>query len=111
LKKLMLLAAVVAMLAVAAIPAIGQVSNEVGQETESGDIEVAFEVSSEGNYAQQCAAPLQFGNTGNVQNAQGFLQYGSTSDDIEAEGSVFAFEPEIETVCDQAVQQSSAASS
>ena len=87
------------------------VSQSIGQESESGDVAIEGSVSSEGDFAQQCVAPLQFGNTGNLQNAQGFLQYGSESDDVEFEGSEFVFEPAIETTCDQAVQQSSAASS
>jgi len=111
LKKLMMLVAMLALVLAAAIPAVAQVANELGQETESGEVEMAFEVASEGDYASQCAAPLQFGNTANLQNGQAFLQYSSTADDIGAGGSEFIFEPEIATACDQAVQQSAAASS
>ena len=110
-KKLVMLAAMLALVLAAAVPAIAQVTNELGQETESGDVAVDFSVSSEGDYAQQCVAPLQFGQTGNMQNGQSFLQYDSTSDDIEFEGSSFSFAPEVATSCEQAVQQSSAASS
>ena len=81
-KKLMMLVAMLALLLVAAIPAIAQVSEEFGQEIE---------------------------NTGNVQNAQGFLQYASTSDDIEFEGSSMTFAPTLTNTCNQAVQQSAAA--
>ena len=109
-KKLMMLAAVLALVLAAAVPAMAQVAQELGNESESGDVNVAFEVASEGDYAQQCVAPLQFGNTGNLQNAQGALQYASTADDIEFEGSTFAFGPSVSTECDQAVQQSAAAS-
>ncbi len=112
LRKLMMLAAVLALVLAAAVPAVAQVvTNELGQETESGDVNVTFEVSSEGDYASQCVAPLQFGNTGNVQNAQGFAQYASDVDDVEFSGNEFAFGPSVSTECNQAVQQSAAASS
>jgi hypothetical protein len=89
----------------------GDVSQEIGQESESGDVNITSDVSSSGDYAIQCVAPLQFGNTGNLQNGQGVLQYFSDADDIEFEGSSFEFSPSVETTCDQAVQQSAAASS
>jgi len=54
---------------------------------------------------------LQFGNTGNFSNQQGALQYASDADDLEFEGGEISFAPENETACDQAVQQSAAASS
>lgn len=110
-KKLMILAVALAMLAVVAVPAMAEIDQEIGQESESGDVEIAFEVSSTGDYSSQCVAPLQFGNSGNLQNGQAALQYFSISDDIEFEGSSFSFEPAVETSCDQAVQQSAAASS
>ncbi len=109
-KKLMMLAAILALVLAAAVPAIAQIGNGVGQESESGEVAIEGSVTSEGNYAQQCVAPLQFGQTGNLQNGQAFLQYSSTADDIGAGGSEFIFEPEIATACDQAVQQSAAAS-
>jgi hypothetical protein len=54
---------------------------------------------------------LQFGNSGNFNNAPTFLQYASESDDFEPGGLEFAIEPEMEIGCESAVQQSSAASS
>jgi hypothetical protein len=111
LKKFMLIAAMLALVVALAVPAMAQVGQEIGQETESGEVAIGFDVSSSGDYAQQCVAPLQFGNTGNLQNAQGFLQYDSEADDLEGNGSVFEFAPAIETSCEQAVQQSAAASS
>ena len=113
-KKLMLVAAMLALVVALAVPAVAQVSNEIGQESESGDLNVAFEASSSGDYAMQCVAPLQFGNTGNTQNAQGFAQYASTADDIEFGGTESEFftgpGAELSFACDQAVQQSAAAS-
>src|SRR3982750_3046306 len=107
----MMLAAMLAVLAVVAVPAIAQVSQELGNENESGDVELSFSAQSTGNNSNQCVTPLQFGNTGSNQNAQGFLQYNSTADDLEGTGSEFSFAPELTAPCTQQVQQSSAASS
>jgi hypothetical protein len=110
-KKLMILAAMLALLALVAVPAIAQVSQGLGNEGESGDVSPSFSVQSSGNSSNQCVTPLQFGNTGNLNNAQGFLQYASGAGDLEAEGPEFSFAPELTAPCTQAVQQSSAASS
>ena len=110
-KKLMMLAAMLALVLAVAAPAIAQVSQELGNEDETGNVELSFSVLSKGNNSNQCVTPLQFGNTGSNQNAQGFLQYASTADDLEGEGATFTFAPELTAPCTQAVQQSSAASS
>ena len=109
-KKLMLLVAMLAMVAVAALPAMAQVRLETENESESEGIEMEFSVSNEGDYASQCVPALQFGNTGNFNNAPSFLQYASTSDDFEPGGIEFAVEPEMDVECASTVQQSSAAS-
>ena len=115
-KKLMMLAAVLALLLLAAVPAIAQVGFGAGQGIgDTGDIEANLSVESSGDNSNQCVAPLQFGNTGNIQNAQGFLQYNSTADDIEFSGSSFEFAPVVEPpnpltpLCEQTVQQAAAA--
>jgi len=88
------------------------VSFELGDtENESGDIETENDFAIEGNNNNACLGQLQFGNTGNFTNQQGALQYASDADDLEFEGGEITFAPENETACDQAVQQSSAASS
>jgi hypothetical protein len=52
---------------------------EFNQEAENtGNVTISTAVSQTGNNSNQCVAPLQFGNTGNVQNAQGFTTFGST---------------------------------
>jgi len=81
------------------------------QELESGDIETENDISIDGNNNNQCVGALQFGQTGNIANQQGTLQYCAGGDDNEFEGPETEFAPENETECDQAVQQSSAASS
>ena len=86
------------------------VSQGFNQEIEdTGNVTLNTSVTSSGDNGNQCVAPLQFGNTGNVQNAQGFLQYNSTADDIEFEGSSMTFAPTLRNTCDQSVQQAAAA--
>ena len=115
-KKLMIMAAMLALLLIVAIPAIAQVSEEFGQEIEkTGATNLTTTVTSTGDNGSQCVAPLQFGNTGNVQNAQGFLQYASESGDIEFGGSSMTFAPVVQPpnpltpLCAQTVQQAAAA--
>ncbi len=112
-KKLMLLAAILAMVLVAAAPVVAEVANEFDdQELESGGIETETSLSIEGNNNNQCAGLLQFGQTGNFGEQQGTSQYDNPeSDDQEFEGSEYEFAPENETVCEQEVQQAAAASS
>jgi hypothetical protein len=106
----MTLGAILGLLLLAAIPAIAQVSFETGQEIEkTGATNLTTNITSTGNNSTQCVAPEQFGNTGNVQNAQGFLQYASTSDDIEFGGSTMSFTPALTNTCTQPVQQAAAA--
>ena len=69
-----------------------------------------FSVSNEGDYASQCTPAVQFGNTGNLNNAPGFLQYASEADDFEPGGIEFVVEPETEVECSSTIQQSAAAS-
>ena len=109
-KKLMILGAMLVMLLLVALPAIAQVSEEFGQEIENtGSVTTSTTITSSGNNSTQCVAPEQFGNTGNVQNAQGFLQYGSTSGDIEFGGSSMSFTPTLTDTCQGTVQQAAAA--
>ena len=110
-KKLMLLAAVLAMVVVAAVPAIAQIGQEFEQETESGDVDQSFTVTSEGDNSNQCAGIQGVANTGNVQNQIGVLQYGSEADDFEFDGvgSDISVSPESSTTCDQQVNQAASA--
>ena len=110
-KKLMVLAAMLALALAAAVPAIAQVDLESENEAESDEVATDFAVSNEGDYASQCVPALQFGNTGNFNNAPSFLQYDSELGDFEPGGIEFAVEPEMAVDCASEVQQSSAASS
>jgi len=99
-------------LALVAAPVLAQVAFEIGDaENESGEIETENALEIEGNNNNACLGQLQFGNTGNFTNQQGVLQYASDADDLEFGAGEFEFAPENETACEQAVQQSAAASS
>jgi hypothetical protein len=111
-KKLIMLTAVLAMLAVAAVPAIAQISQESEQESESGDVDQSFTVSSEGDNSNQCAGIQGVANTGNAQNQTSLIQYGSDADDFEFDevGSNIDVSPSNSTECDQQVNQAASAS-
>ena len=81
------------------------------QEAESGDVQLGFSVENTGDYANQCTPVVQFGNTGNFNNAPVFQQYNSTADDFEPGGIEFSVEPELDVECSSTIQQSAAASS
>src|ERR671932_2099142 len=106
----MMLAAMLALVLVVAAPAIAQVTQAIGQESETGDVTDTFTATQSGNNSSSCVTPLQFGNTGSLQNGQAVLQYSSTSGDIGEGGSTFTFSPTESASCTQAVQQSAAAS-
>ena len=111
-KKLMLLAAILAMVIVAAVPAVAQLSQEAEQETESGDVDQSFTVTSEGDNSNQCAGIQGVANTGNAQNQLDLIQYGSEADDFEFDevGSSIEVSPNSTTTCDQQVNQAASAS-
>ncbi len=114
-KKLMIFAAMVAMVLAVAIPAIAQpVNNGIGQEDESGNVSLSFSVDQSGNNSNECVTPQQFANTASQQNGQSVLQYNSIADgafgNIEPEGSTFTLGPAETAPCTQQVQQSAAAS-
>ena len=111
-KKLMLLAALLAMLVVATVPAIAQIGQESEQETESGEVDQSFTVTSEGDNSNQCANIQGVANTGNVQNQLDLIQYGSEADDFEFDevGSSLDVSPTNSATCDQQVNQAASAS-
>ncbi len=88
----------------------GGVGLETENESESGEVAMDFAVENTGDYASQCVPALQFGNSGNFNNAPSYLQYVSESGDFEPGGIEFAMEPEMAVDCANTVQQSSAAS-
>jgi hypothetical protein len=111
LKKLIMLAAILALALVAAVPAFAQLTSELEQEPASGDDALSYEVSNKGNYASQCAPAIQEGNTGNFDNSSSFIQYDGTAGDFEPGGIEVGFGGSNSAACPSTIQQSSAASS
>jgi hypothetical protein len=113
-RKFMLLAALLAMAMVlmAALPAIAQVTQEDEQEGESADINQDFSVTSEGDNSNQCAGIQGASNTGNSQNVIDLIQYESITDDFEFEevGSSLDVSPTNTTECTSEVNQAASAS-
>ena len=110
LRKLMLLAAMLALALVAAAPAVAQVAQEFSQEdVESGGVEPAAEIANKGNNVNLCAALLQSAQSGNVQNEQGAVQYKTEVDDLGFGGSSITLTPEAAQECEQVIQQAAAA--
>ena len=86
-KKLMKLTAMLAMVLMAATPAVAQVLQKNETEVQSGAIETNFEASNKGDYAAQCTPGTQFGNTVTPENSLGVLQDGGSNlDDIVWDG-------------------------
>ena len=113
-RKMMLLAMMLTLVLVAAVPVIAQEVGFDDQELESGEISTETDISIEGNNNNQCAGLLQFGQTGNFSNMQGTSQYDFGPDaefEQEFEGPEIEFGPENGTECEQAVQQAASASS
>jgi len=108
----MLLAALLAMLVLAAVPVIAQVTQEEEQEGESAELNQDFSATQEGDNSTQCVGIQGVGNTGNTQNITDILQYGSTADEFEFEevGSTITVSPTNSTTCTDKVQQAAAAS-
>src|SRR5215216_4934627 len=134
-RKLMMLAAMLALVVVVGVaPALAQsndffdrfanndfldnffnrdsgIEQSVDQQSDSGDVSLGYSVTNTGDYASQCAPAIQFGNTGNFQNASSFVQYGSEADDFEPGGIEVSFDPQQGVDCSNTIEQSSAASS
>jgi hypothetical protein len=110
-RKLMLLAALLAMAVVAAVPAIAQVDQEGEQEADSGEVNQTFNVSSEGDNGNQCVGITGNANTGNAQNQIDLIQYASDADDFEFDdtGADLNVTGDSTTTCDQQVNQAAAA--
>ncbi len=110
-KKLMLLAAALAMALTTAVPAVAQVGQENDQEGESGEVDQSFTVTGSGDSANQCAALLGGAQSGNSQNQIGVAQSDeSESDDFEFDetGSDVTLSPELAEECEQVINQAAA---
>ena len=112
-RKLMLLAAILAMAMIAIAPALAQVSQESEQDVDSGDLDQSLNITGGGDNSNQCVGAQQAGNTGNAQNQIDLIQYASDADDFEFEenNATIDVSPTNTTSCTQAVNQAASASS
>ncbi|HZC18762.1 MAG TPA: hypothetical protein VE225_03555 [Rubrobacteraceae bacterium] len=108
-RKLVMLAAILALALALAVPAIAQSIGQ-GLEPESGNVALNHTVVNKGNYASQCTPALQTGQSGNFDNSPGVLQVGGRSRGIEPEGVEVNFGGTVTADCPSTIQQSSAAS-
>ena len=110
-KKLMMLAALLAMLVVAAVPALAQVGQEFEQEADSGDVDQSFTITGGGDNSNQCVGVSGNANTGNLQSETGILQYASEIEEFEQDdvGNDLSVGGTSEVTCDQQVNQAAAA--
>ena len=110
-KKLVLLGVMVAMVVVAALPAIAQpVSQEESERRiTSGKASPSFSVSNKGNNANLCPTGQQTAQTGNVANEQGATQYQTKTDNIDFSGSELTVTPDTTAECTQTLEQAAAA--
>src|SRR5918912_930296 len=101
---------VVAIVLVAAAPALAQVSNGFSERRiTSGKSSPSFSVSNKGNNVNLCPTGQQVGQTGNVANEQGATQYKTKTDNIDFSGSELTVTPDTTAECTQTLEQAAAA--
>jgi hypothetical protein len=113
LRKFMIMAMMLAMSLVAAIPALAfEIGQESEQESESGEVDQEFSVTGEGDNSNQCANVQGVAQTGNSQNVIDLLPVYSVADDFEFDevGSTIDESPANTATCDQQVNQAASAS-
>src|SRR3954466_100890 len=106
----MLLAALLAMAVVAAVPAIAQVTQTPEQEVESGDSSQNFTVTGGGDNSNACQGIQGISNTGNAVNSTNVLQYASLGEVEVDDSGNFEISPSQTTTCNQQVNQAASAS-
>src|SRR3954453_13960939 len=109
-KKVMLLAALLAMAVVAAVPAIAQVDQEPEQDAKSGASSQGIIIEGPGDNSNQCIGLQPISNTGNAVNSTGVLQYGSLGEVGVDDSGNLTISPSQTTTCDQKVDQAASAS-
>ena len=60
----------------------GDLSQDVEQDAESGDVDQSFDVSQTGDNSNQCVSTQGVANTGNAQNVTDITQLGAQEDDF-----------------------------
>ncbi len=110
----MLLAALLAMLVVAAVPAIAQISQEGEQDAESGDLSQESSATQEGDNSIQCVNDQLVGNTGNAQTQNQVIQYASDGSPSPSGSATIEVNPneDVDEVftCEAQVNQAASAS-
>src|SRR5918995_1014840 len=90
---------------------VGDLSQDVEQEAESGDIDQDFDVTGTGDNSNQTASTQGVANTGNAQNLIDVVQVGGDADDFEFEdgGAEIELSPSSTTDSDNQVNQAASA--
>ena len=101
----MMLAALLAMLVVAAVPAIAQVTQENEQEVESGDANQNINVTGGGDNSNACQGVQGITNTGNATNNTSVLQYANDGAGVGVSGGNFEIDPSQTATCKHQVNQ------
>jgi hypothetical protein len=106
LRKWIMLAAMLAIVVVAAAPAIAEVSQEFSENRiTSGRASPSFSFSNSGDNVNACPTDQQIANTGNVANEQGVTQYNTETDDIDFTGSSIVIDGSVDSSCTQTIDQ------
>jgi protein-disulfide isomerase len=109
-RKLMLLGAMLAVVLVAAAPAIAQVAQGFSESRiTSGKASPSVAISNKGDNVNMCPTVQQVAQTGNVANEQGVVQYETKTDDIDFSGSEITVTPSETAECTQTMEQAAAA--
>ena len=116
-KKLMLVMAMLAVVLVAAVPAIAQntgIEPSIAQKfsessVKSGPATPKVQIKNDGNNVNECGPAQQIAQTGNVANQQGVDQYDLTQGDVDFGGSSVTITPAETSDCTQTTSQAAAA--
>jgi hypothetical protein len=109
-RKLMLVGAMLAVVLVAAVPALGQTSQGFSERRDtSGKASPSFSFSNKGNNVNGCPVAQQTANTGQVLNEQGVVQDNSKAGDLSFSGSEETITPSETATCSQTIDQAAAA--
>ncbi len=113
-KKLMLMAAMLALVVVAASPAFAQSGSSI--EVGEGDVEITDTTTVEGSIVQNCPASVTFGDGNanvqvfnNSQNADITITGDETEFEFSQSASQSGFNPSAGTGCTQEIAQAAAA--
>ena len=106
-----MLAAMLAIVVIAAAPAIAQPLSQEFSERRitSGKASPSFSFSNSGDNVNACPTNQQIVNTGNVANEQGVTQYFTDTDDMDFTGSNITIDGSVSGSCTQTIDQAAAA--